>query len=226
MALQIIPFQSSMNTCYLIKDKGAVLIDGAWPNEAKSFSKFLEKHQIKPEEVQLIILTHGDFDHVGGAKELKELTGASIVIHEMDKENLEKGIFHWPEGVTPWGRFSRSVLKPIIKKKAAFPAVRADIVLDDNGLSLEEYGIPGRIVYTPGHTFGSISVLLDTGDAFIGCLAQNRIPFRMKPGLPIYAKDIELLKKSWKILIDQGAKTIYPGHGKSFPVKKILKYLN
>jgi len=150
MALQIIPFLSGINTCYLIKDKGAVLIDGAWPNEAKSFYKFLEKHQIKPEEVQLIILTHGDFDHVGGARELKEVTGAKIVIHEKDKENLEKGIFHWPEGVTPWGKISRSMFKPRMEKKGAFPAVRADIVLDDKGLSLEDYGIPGRIVYTPG----------------------------------------------------------------------------
>ncbi len=37
MALQIIPFQSSLNTCYIIRDKGAVLIDGAWPNEAKLY---------------------------------------------------------------------------------------------------------------------------------------------------------------------------------------------
>lgn len=57
-------------------------------------------------------------------------------------------------------------------------------------------------------------------------MALQIIPFRMKPGLPIYAKDIELLKKSWVTIIDQGAKTIYSGHGKPFPLKKILKYLN
>jgi len=226
MALQIIPFQSSLNTCYLIRDKGAVLIDGAWPGETKSFSKFLQKHHIKPEEVQLIILTHGDFDHVGGAKEIKELTGAKIAIHEKDKENLEHGIFHWPEGVTIWGKLSRAMFKPFLIKKAAFPAVKADVILDDKGLSLEEYGIPGKIIFTPGHTYGSVSVLLETGDAFIGCLAQNKAPFTLKPKLPIYAKDMELLKKSWKIIIDQGAQTIYPGHGKSFPVEKILKYLS
>lgn len=226
MSLQIIPFQSSLNTCYILKDKGTVLIDGAWSGEADSFSNTLKKNDIKPDEIQLIIITHGDFDHLGGAKELQELTGAKIAIHEKDRENLEKGIFHWPEGVTPWGKMSRALFKPFMKIKGAFPAVKADIVLDDNGLSLKEYGVPGKIVYTPGHTFGSISVLLETGDAFVGCLAQNKAPFVLKPKLPIYAKDIDLLKKSWKTVIDMGAKTIYPGHGKSFPIEKILKYLD
>ena len=226
MALQIISFESSINTCYIIKDKGAVLFDGAPFKDPSSFSSILEEHGMKPEEIQLIILSHGDFDHVGGAKQLKDMTGAKIAIHENDRENLEKGLFHWPEGVTAWGKLSRFMFKPIMMKKGSFPPVNADIVLDDNGLSLEDYGIAGKIMYTPGHTYGSVSVVLDSGDAFIGCLAHNRVPFVMKPSLPIYAKDIDQLKASWKVVIDQGAKNIYPGHGKPFPVEKILKYLN
>ncbi len=34
MSLQIIPFQSGLNNCYILKDKGAVLIDGAWTGKA------------------------------------------------------------------------------------------------------------------------------------------------------------------------------------------------
>lgn len=72
MSLQIIPFKSGINTCYILKDKGAVLIDGAWPGAGASFSRTLSSNGINPEEIQLIVLTHGDFDHVGGTKELKE----------------------------------------------------------------------------------------------------------------------------------------------------------
>ena len=68
-----------------------------------------------------------------GAQELKELTGAKIAIHENDRENLEKGIFHWPEGVTAWGKLSRAILKPMLKKRVAIPVAKADIVLDDTG---------------------------------------------------------------------------------------------
>ena len=90
------------------------------------------------------------------------------------------------------------MLKPLMMKIAAFPPVKADLVLGDNDQSLEEFGISGKIIYTPGHTFGSVSVLLDSGEAFIGCLIQNKAPFVLKPRLPVYAKDIELLKKSLK----------------------------
>ena len=223
---QIIPFQASINTCYILKDKGVVLIDAGYPGCVKSFSKLLAKHEIEPDEIKLIIPTHGDFDHAGGAKELKELTGAEIVMHEKDKDNLEQSIFHWPGGVTAWGKISRTMMIPFVKKIAKFPPTKVDIILGDDGLSLQEYGIPGKIIYTPGHTYGSISVILDTGDAFVGCMAQNGLPFAFRPKLPIYAKDLKLLKESWIKVINMGATTIYPGHGLSFPVEKITKYLN
>ena len=226
MAVQIIPFQSGINTCYIIKDRAAIMIDGGTYNKVGEFSKTLSKHEMKADEIKLIVLTHGDFDHVGGTKELKELTGADVAIHENDRKNLEEGIFHWPKGVTPWGKFTMSVFKPMIRERMAFPAVKADLVLGDNEQSLAEFGIDGKIIFTPGHTFGSISVLLDSGEAFVGCLIHNKFPFVMKPGPPIYAMDIHMLKKSLKMIVDRGAKTLYPGHGNPVPVEKILKYLN
>jgi glyoxylase-like metal-dependent hydrolase (beta-lactamase superfamily II) len=226
MALQIITFPAGINTCYILKDRGAIMVDAGYPGCTKSFSDLLALHQIKPEEIQLIIPTHGDFDHAGGAKELKELTGAKIALHLKDKDLLEKGIFNWPRGVTPWGKLSRALFKPLMKSRVDCPATAVDLVIDDEGLSLKEYGIDGEIIYTPGHTSGSVSVVLESGDAFVGCLAHNRMPFGFRPKLPIYANDIELLKESWVKVINKGAHTIWPGHGKSFPLEKILKYLN
>lgn len=222
----IIPFQSGINTCYILKENGAVLIDAGMPNSSQSFSELLSLSNMQAEEIRLIILTHGDFDHVGGASAIRELTGAKIVMHQKDSQNLEKGIFHWPEGVTTWGKISRGLLLPFVKLKKGFPPAKVDIILGDEGLSLNKYGIDGKIVYTPGHTYGSISVVLESGDAFVGCLAQNRAPFVFKPNFPIYAKDLELLKESWVKIINMGATTIHPGHGKSFPVDRIIKYLN
>jgi len=226
MKPEIIPIPSGINTLYLIRDQSVVLFDAGWIKDAERFSDQLKKHGILPGEIRLIILSHGDFDHVGGARELKELTGAKIVIHEADRRNLEEGIFHWPRGATSWGRFSRAALKPLIMKKAKFPGVKSDIVLDDQDFSLEAYGISGKIVHTPGHTSGSVSLVLDSGDALVGCMAHNRLPFVWKPGLPIYANDPELLKKSWNRVTGMGVQTIYPAHGKPFPVTRITKYLN
>ncbi len=210
---------------YLIKDQHAVLFDAGWRKGAARFSEHLSRYGIRPGEIKLIVLSHGDFDHVGGARELQELTGARIAIHEKDRINLEEGIFHWPQGANSWGKVSRAMLKPLIMRKGGFPGVRADIILDDNDLTLEEFGIRGKIVYTPGHTYGSVSLLVETGDAFIGCLAHNGLPFALRPHLPIYAMDTELLRKSWSKVIHMGARTIYPGHGKPFPVARIKKYI-
>jgi hydroxyacylglutathione hydrolase len=68
--------------------------------------------------------------------------------------------------------------------------------------------------------------LLDTGEAFVGCMAHNNLPFRLRPGLPIYALDIDSIKANWKLIIDKGAKMIYPGHGNPFPVEVMKKILN
>jgi len=51
-----------------------------------------------------------------------------------------------------------------------------------------------------------------------------RIPlFARRPDFPIYADNINQLKISWNKLIENGVKTIYPGHGKSFSVEIIKK---
>ena len=114
---------------------------------------------------------------------------------------------------------------PTVLKKVTpnIPYGKADIVLDDKNYPLSNFGIHGDIVHTPGHTQGSISVLLETGYVFVGCLAHNNIPFRFRPGLPIFAEDIVKVKESWKSIIQQGVKMIYPAHGNPFSVDVIKK---
>ena len=105
------------------------------------------------------------------------------------------------------------------------PSAEVELVVEDDGLSLKDYGISGRIVYTPGHTMGSVSVLLDSGEAFVGDLAMNKFPLRLGPGLPIVAENSEKVKESWRKLLELGATTVYPAHGKPFSAEVIKKAL-
>lgn len=226
MEEKIYSVKLGVNSCYLIRGKHIVMVDGGVPLKVNSFRKKLDQLGIRPEEIKLIVLTHSHIDHAGSAKAIQKLTGAKVAYHEKEKEFLEVGGCAVPKATNWWGRISHPFVFPLLSR-IPFPKVKADITITNEEFPLNEFGIDGSIIHTPGHTEGSISVLLKTGDVFVGCMAHNNLPFRLKPGFPIYAQDIGIVKESWKLLIDKGAKVIYPGHGNPFPVQVIqnaLKY--
>ncbi len=222
MSVDIIPISLGFDQCYVLKGEGIVVVDSGEPQKGAVFARTLEKEGISLQDVKLVILTHGHWDHIGSAAEIKSLTGASLAMHKAEVHWLENSLKPLPPGITVWGRIFimlHSLFLPFIK----IPPSRVDLVIDDNGLLLADYGIPGRVVYTPGHSSGSVSVLLDTGEAFVGDLAINKFPLCISPSLPIFAEDPSEVISSWKKLIKQGASTIYPAHGKPFPISVIKK---
>jgi glyoxylase-like metal-dependent hydrolase (beta-lactamase superfamily II) len=218
------PLKLGIANCFVLKGKEAIMVDGGAEKNRKKVQKAMGRLPIPPEEIKLIIITHGHYDHISSLKPLQEITGAKIAMHHQEKESLENTSPTFPKGVGIWGK-TLSLMFPLMKPFTRTLPLQVDLVLDDKELSLKDYGVPGRIVFTPGHTMGSVSVLLDTGDAFVGDLAMNGFPMRIGPGLPIFAHDIEKVKESLKRLLEFGAKTIYPSHGKPFPVKRIQKAL-
>ncbi len=231
MKTDVFSFSLSVNECYIIRNEGTVMIDCGPPGQKENFLKAIRDIGIKAEEIGLIIITHGHPDHIGSAKTIRELTGAKIAMHQLDAECLETGYWKKTNKTGPakgnaWG-WLISRLGSII---ASFPdevePAKVDLTVTDDGTSLKDYGVPGQIVYTPGHTMGSISILLDSGEVFAGDLAMNRLPLRRGPGLPTLAEDIERVKQSWRHLFELGVTTVYPGHGKPFSIdvmKKALK---
>ena len=225
MSVSIYSKLLGINRCYVIKAGGCIMVDTGPSISERAIENWLRTIPISPQDIQLIVLTHGHADHVGAALRVKNFTGAKIAIHEYDKDMFENGDVVWPSAVTKWGRVLRAGLKPLTGL-FRFHGGKVDLVLGNEGLSLAEYGIPGRVIHTPGHTLGSVSVLLETGDAFVGCMTHNNFPFRFSPGLPIFAEDLPILRDSWRSLVEQGAEMIYPAHGGSFSAEVMLKALS
>jgi glyoxylase-like metal-dependent hydrolase (beta-lactamase superfamily II) len=213
-----------INFVYLIKGESWMLVDVGPAFTLPRLKKWLASIPLDPQEIKLVVITHAHFDHAGAIAAVKELTGAQIAVHHTEGDMIRTGISSHPTPVTAWGQVGWRMLKPMMKA-LQYPGVTPDLMIGDEGLDLNQFGIPGRILHTPGHTAGSLSVLLDSGDAFVGCMTHNGPPFRLRPNHPIFADDLVQLWGSWDILLGQGALTIYPGHGKPFPVSEIQQLI-
>jgi hydroxyacylglutathione hydrolase len=215
MSAEIHKLSLGVCNCYLVKEDGLILIDAGPPNQVSKLRMELQTLSINPENISLLLLTHGHSDHIGSVNAVKALTHCKVAINHREKEWVEQALRQTPPGIGLWGTIMVTLMRtmtPFMK----FPASSVDIALEDREFILNPFGINGKVLYTPGHTSGSMSVLLDTGEAFVGDLVMNGLPMRIGPGMPIFGDDRDTVKASWKLLLDNGAKWIYPSHGNPF----------
>lgn len=222
MKTRILPVKLGITNCFILQGEGAVLVDCGVPNQREVYLRQLEKHGISPKDIRLIVLTHGHYDHTGSAAAIQALSGAPIALHQGDADAVQKGKTLAIQGVTGWGRVVAG-LSRLGSFAPAIPPLQVDIVLGNEDFSLEPYGIPGRVIHTPGHTAGSVSILLEGGLACVGDLAMAMPPLAFSPRLSILGSDIETLKASATKLLDLGARVIYPSHGKPFSAEVLAR---
>ena len=210
--------------CYLIKENGAILVDAGPPKQVGKLRAALQKLSIEPQDISLMLITHGHYDHIGSVYAVKTLTNCKVAINHREKEWVEQALRPLPPGIGIWGAVM-AVLMRITALFVKFPASSVDIVLEDEELPLHPFGVNGKVLHTPGHSAGSMSLLLDTGEAFVGDLAMGGFPTRIGPGMPIFGDDRNTIKTSWRLLLNNGAKWIYPSHGNPFSADVLRRAL-
>jgi glyoxylase-like metal-dependent hydrolase (beta-lactamase superfamily II) len=210
-------------TCnnYVIKGNGSSILIDCGFRHTKEYESFLDG-----ENICLIILTHEHNDHCMKAQEIKRKYTIPVLSHTMTAKIVKEGIVSIPAGVTTIGKlFSRSFSKH--KAGLAYPPCEVDLVFEQE-YDLKEFGINGKVLYTPGHSMGSVSVFLANGIIFIGDMLFNSPLFNIRYKTPHLCDDISLLTGSIKRIISLKPEEIYLGHGHKIrlpDVKKTLFYI-
>lgn len=221
----VIELKYSGTNTYLIRGtKGSVLFDTGWAGSFPQFCGALGSAGATVQEVRYLFISHFHPDHMGIAQ---EIAGCGVRIVAAD---VQRAHIHDADSV--FAKEGNRFYQPIVDENVRF------ISCGESRLLLEECGITGEVVYTPGHSEDSISLCLDEGTLFVGDLN------------PLY--ELELHKgtqigDSWDKLLARNPVKVYYGHanaaelggGRRMPnkepgyprdlfrlVKKIMKYID
>jgi len=180
---------------YLIDCKhGKLLIDAGW--EMPAFTAQLRQYRIPFSDIRYVMFTHHHPDHAGLVQNVKNLSGARLIIHEKQIPFLDD-------------------LAAYFAKKGGYEPIRVEKndLISPNLAALLSIGVQGEIVETPGHSDDSVSLVLDSGDAFIGDLPS-----------PDFTTDETraAVHASWKKLIDLNVRWFYHSHTDPIPVQKVM----
>lgn len=126
------------NNVYIISDDAAtIVVDPTCDSDV--IIGALEK--LCKKKLDAIILTHSHYDHVGAAAKLRRLTGATVIASKADAPYIERTV------------------KPF-RDDYEFPACEVDQPVDDGDV-VQIGNMAWKVVLTPGHTPGSMCLLLD-----------------------------------------------------------------
>lgn len=155
---------------YVIKSENkTVLFDTGAVIDPAELPAYLEQNGVDPKEIDLIILSHAHWDHFQLVKAWKDLTGAPVLCHKNGLDYITTGNKDMPFDFGPKAQAYPPFIEFMMTTRAVdIPPVQPDIVIGDEGYDLHDFGFPGKVIYTPGHSDAAISLILDDGTAFTG----------------------------------------------------------
>ena len=183
------------STNYWVVSAGTLrlLVDLGWPGSMGKMRANLNRMGVPIKEIRYALATHYHIDHAGLGQELKQ-AGVPLLVLDVQVSAIP---------------LMKTWTKPQDRYVEITTHDNVTISCAESRAVLEQIGIPGEIVHTPGHSDDSVSLLLDDGSVFTGDL--TRVEY-------ISVEDAAVVVASWRSLRERGATCVYPGHG---PVRQM-----
>lgn len=218
---EVVSLRLKMSNAFLVKGKKLALVDTGSPKDAAGLVSAIAKAGVDIKDLSLIVHTHAHFDHCGCTAHLQQTTRALLAIHRADSQALSEGRSAPIVPINLTGK----LLMPFMKGQ--YSPAKADIIMDDE-LDLHPYGVDGRVIATPGHTPGPISILLDSGEAIVGDLiGGGRFLGLMQPGSPRYHhwySDLGTAKAGVARVMNSTPTRVFVGHGGPLEGEAAVRY--
>lgn len=224
----------SMSTIYLLPCRvGYLQVDSAYPHDYPAYRRRLAGMGIDIQAIKFLLLTHHHDDHAGFLNELTSDAPVRIIAHREAVELLMSGA----NDMTRGGGYVNQFIKLVAGLKMrldprwtlTFPPFLLrpeDILLDsDDDCLLPELGIPGRILYTPGHSIDHLAMVLETGEVFCGDAAANFLTWAGTKYCTVFMTDMAQAYQSWQKMLAAGARMIFPAHGRPFPATRLERHM-
>lgn len=191
------------NTYVISGSKGMIMFDTGWAGTFMKMCKALGEQELKLSDMKYLLISHFHPDHMGIAGELAE-QGIMVAVMESQVE--------WIHGADyVFQKDKRFAFIPIADDKIKV------VTFEGSRAFLQELGIDGCILPTPGHSDDSVSLLLDSGDVFVGDL------------YPLYELEVHEepgVQESWKRILDAKPKRIFYGHAKTAVLEGDVKFVD
>lgn len=177
------------NTFFIRGEACGLLIDTDYAGTLPAFYRALKAAGLGLRDISYILATHYHPDHMGLVSELMK-QGARLLLADVQKESV-----HFSDRI-----FARDHLpaEPIREEEAVL------ISCAESRDFLAGLGISGEIISTPSHSPDSISLILDSGDAFVGDLEPLDY-------LPAYEENAAL-KRDWEQVLAHHPRRIFYAH--------------
>jgi ribonuclease/clavin/mitogillin len=183
----------STNYWVVSAGRSRLLVDLGWPGMVDDLLHALKRADIPLAEIRYGFATHYHMDHAGAAQDLKA-RGMPLLVWEPQVAAIPLMRQH----MKPSDRYTEITAEGNIVKRC-----------DESRALLASIGLAGEVVPTPGHSDDSVSLVLDSGECFIGDLTLERY---------VGNEDPQVVAASWARLRSMGARTVYAAHVAPYPM--------